>query len=557
MTTLEKMEESRTTIWWILLFLLSSVLAIYWNSLDYEFLPDYDDGPLILNDPAVVGGGIARAFTQFVFGLYHPITTLSFALDYWIWDGSAFGFRITNILLHTINSVLVYRLLLRVQWLKSIALPTALIFIVHPLHVESVTWISQRKDLLFSTFFLLSLLAYLNFLSSSGKRYFASSVLFFILSSLSKPTAVSLVLIIPLIHWASNEKSTKKILICNIPFALFGAPVIYLNYLAQAEVGLLRTLDQYPILIKIALPFYGIGYYAFSFIFPFQLSPKHFYPPVFLTSEWILTGFGLALVMLAFYMGWRRKSLAAGPVFYLLCLIPVLKIIPTGNDIVSDRYAYLPILGLVVIAFEIFQLSTKRSFILWIFTCVWVLILIPVSRKYTDVWSDEYSIWNHVVLKNPHHSVGYLERGRAYLRRGEIQHALSDLEKSRQTDPTNAIVYNQLGVAYQQGGSWQQAMQNYNSALAKDRDLAEAWANRGTLNFQTGEIQKALYDFKQALRLKPDNPDNHNNLGMVLAETGKISEARKHFQAALRINPALKTAKANIEHLNNLENTEH
>lgn len=532
----------------VLLLLVLWVLAIYTPSLSYNFLPDYDDGPLVLANRAVVSFLPLEAFTQFVFGLYHPLTTLSFAIDYLIWHDNALGFRITNLLLHVINSFLVFRLLKSLNVNQVYSVVAALIFLAHPLHVESVVWISERKDLLYSAFFLLGLLCFTTYLRAPSLYRYIALLVFFLLAGLSKPSAIAFVPVI-IAALIVVRRSWKVVFWVGwIPFLVLGVALGVVTIIAQYEAGFIRTSDQWSSIEMVVMWLYAVAYYPLSFVFPLFLSPKHFYPETLGFLHWALSLVGGLLIVASIVGSFFRKLWAFGLLFYLLAILPSLKLIPTGNDLVSDRYAYLPLLGciyaLIVVAT---MLAAKREILMYCFASACLLVLSGISFSYIQIWRSELTLWNSVAHKHPQHSIVFLERGRAYAGLGQWDNASLDLGKSLSIDPNNPLAYNSMGVVLQQRGKVKEAYISYVKAIGLDSNYAEAYANRGMLQWQLGNSAAALNDFNRALQLAPLNPDNHNNMGIAMAELGNNSTAANHFKEALRLQPNLQSARENLK----------
>ncbi|MBD77693.1 MAG: hypothetical protein CL840_01975 [Crocinitomicaceae bacterium] len=530
-------------------------VVIFFPSIQYDYLINYDDGPLIVNNPVVQNFDVPGMFSKFVFGLYHPITTLSFAIDNWLFNGMASGFHFSNILLHFINAILCYVLAFRLSKKELIAGIVMVLFVIHPMHVESVAWLSERKDLLYTLFFLIACISYLKSLDTEAKtKWSLITFTCFVLAALSKSAAVVFPLVILLIDYVRNQFSLPKSLIRIIPYVLVSLVIGYINILAQNSAGFIQSIPEYSLLERFLLFSYSSAYYVVSFVLPIDLSPKHFYPII--VDDYLHWTYYLSplFVMGFLVIAWKavnhnRKYLF--PIgFFVVTIVLVLKIIPTGNDLVSDRYSYLPYLGLCLLVGQLVDAYWKKSkiFLMGI-GAILMLVFTYSSYSYVSVWKNEISIWNWVINKNPHYTTGYAERGRNYLDRGKLNKALKDLNRAIELDSLNSIAFNHRGLSLASLNKPENAYNNFTRAISIDSNYASAYSNRGVLLSKYNRTEEGILDLKKAIELAPKDADHYNNLGIAYAQIQNWELAQINFEECLKLNPDHKDGNKNMNRL--------
>ena len=536
-------------------------LSIFWKTLDFPFLINYDDGPLIINNPAVLEFDISRMFSEFVFGLYHPITTLSFAIDYLVFNGNFAAFHFVNIFLHFLNGILCYTLVLKLSNKKIVAGISLLLFIIHPMHVESVVWLSERKDLLYSFFFLLACVTYIKSCEFKGfSKWSGITFLLFVLAVLSKSAAVVFPLVIILIDLSKNQFKFPKRILKVIPYLLVSILIGYVNILAQKSAGFITDMPNYSFLDRILMACYSSVYYLLNFFVPINVSPKHFYPimengdlsPIYYVAPFLL----LLSIFIAFKLVSKNRAFLFPIGFFILNIMLILKIIPTGNDIVSDRYSYLPYIGISMIVGllvdRFYSSKTKNIFIgSGIIIC---LTLAFLSFSYTKVWENETTLWTFVINKNPNHRTGYGERGRNYHDNSNYKKALIDLNKALKLDSNSSINYNQRGLTYSAIEKPDKAFSDYSEAIFLDSNYAEAYSNRGVLLSKYDRTKEGILDINKAILLNPKDADYYNNVGIAHAQLAQWKLAEYNFKKCLALHPRHSDAKFNLNRLNKMSN---
>lgn len=476
---------------WIAIFITFITFTAYFPALQNGFV-NWDDDVLVYknqNIRFIDYHFLGWAVTDIGTGLWHPFVWFNFAFDYAIWGLNPLGYHLSNTLLHVTNTLLVF--ILAVLFLrynkregsgKAIiaGFITSLFFGIHPLHVESVAWISGRKDVLFGLFFLLSLLTYLRYISSKTlkRHYYITSICLFAFALMSKPMAVTLPAILLLLDFypfkrlVLRENISIRVFLEKIPFLLLSILSSLITIHAQdlAKVfkpvylseRLFVAMDNYILyLIKIALPFNLAPFY------PYLGKTGHFY-----IGSLIL----FLLITFASYMSLkRRKVFFAGWFYYIITLIPVIGFFKIGNFATADRYAYLPSLSI----FFLVGLSIATSFnkhskpVIISFLILLTGILTYKTDRQITVWNDSISLWSHEIKLFPNAFMAYNNRGNAYSNAGNYQQAIKDYNRAVELNPRAAETYFNLGVVYSKVGQVKAARICYNIAAGFGLKQAE------------------------------------------------------------------------------------
>ena len=494
--------------------LLTAVAAIvcFLPALSGGFV--WDDAFYVSDNP-ILKMGLADAVraiaTSFVVGNYHPVTIASLALE-----AAALGlrpevFHATNLLLHAANAVLAGFLLQALGVRRIAAWAGAILWAVHPLRVESVAWISARKDLLYVLFFLLALLAYVRHAREDRPpgRAYAASLALFVASCLSKAMAVSLVPVLLLVDGLLGRRASARTLSEKIPFAAIALVVGGIALAAQRSAGATPDAPDHGLPARLAFAGYGLVFYLVKTVAPVGLSAFYPYPggPAGTVPPAVIAQAVAALALVAAAVRLRsHRWLAFGAGFYALTLAPVLQLVPVGAAVAADRYAYLPAIGL---SFVIAHAVGSRGAIAAV--AVVALALGGMTWARCAVWHDGLSLWNDVLAKHP----------------------------------GVAIAHQNRGVAREAAGDHRGAIADYDAALAAVPGYADAWANRGVAEASLGDRAASLRDLREAVRLDPTRPNFRFNLGLVLGDIGAWDDALAQLGEAIRLNPRFAEAHLN------------
>lgn len=527
-----------------LITILIVTLLVYFPSLSYDFYPNLDDGRLILNNETVTQFPInaKSIFTEFVYGLYHPATTFSFIIDYGIWGNNPLGFRIHNLLLHLLNSLLVFIFIKKLTHKFEISLLTTILFALHPLHIESVVWISERKDVLFTFWFLLAGISYQNHLKTNKTFWFICTYLFFILSLLSKATAVVFPLVLVLIDYYNDNNFSSKKIVAKSPFFLLSIIIGIVNIKAQNSIDFIQPISyQYNLIQLVTIPIYSLSYYITHFFAPIGLAAKHLYPRVIdgqINTAFYLGWFWFILLIFVAYRNRKNSLFIVGILFYLFTIGLTLKIIPTGNDIVSERYSYVPYIGLalafssIAIPYFINKLKLGLSALIGTTIILSLLSFIQISH-----WENEISIWSKVVQTEPELPLAYYERGNAYKDKLQFKKAIVDYDAAIKYSPEFYMAYIQRGLCYYFEKNNVQALTNFNVSIKLDSDNPEGYYNRGNLYLKLEKYELALLDIKKSINLNIQINETWLYKGIIEKNMNSFDAALKSFAHYLQLQP--------------------
>ena len=487
---------------------------------------------------------IKRMFTSFYAVNYMPLTILSYTIEYRFFKLNPHAYHTTNLLLHLFNCMLVFWLIYLLSGKELIGFIVALLFGIHPLHVESVAWISERKDVLYSAFFLGALISYLYYLKKNTSAwYYCLSIFLFILSLLSKAMAMTLPFVLPLFDYISYRKFTKNILLKKIPFfiaaALFGIIAIFTQPFRQ-EI-------TYTIFDRILFASYGVLFYINKLILPIKLSCFYPYPekvdgtfsPLFLFSPLLLA----ALIGTVFFLLRRRRKIIFGSIFFLITILPVLQLLPIGWAIAADRYTYIPSIGIFYIAGEgCYWLYKKKiqdyKTLKGIFSFILIVIIIMLSYSTfhrCQVWKDGVTLWSDVIKNYPTTAMAYNNRGSAYLNQGEFGKAISDYGHALKINPNHLIAFDNLLRAYWTMGMKNEAKTLYKKATETNPNYEGAYNNLGNVYWKIGKKDDAIALYKMVIEINPNNAEAHKSLALAYYYKREYSLAVYHLNRAIEL----------------------
>lgn len=540
----------------------------YFSALQNEFV-NWDDNVYVYENPTIRSidiGFFKWVFTAIVSSSWHPLTIFSLALDYKCWGLDPFGYHLTNIILHLLNTLLVFILteeLIKIKGkdnskagLKAtiVSTTTALLFGIHPLHVESVAWISERKDVLYAFFYLMAVLLYLKYAFSDSKKgkvkYYILCLFLFILSILSKPMAVTLPLIFlildfyPLGRIYGKNTKAKKVYIEKIPFFVMSLIASIITVYSQTDA--LRSLEEYPLSYRFIVSMYSYFFYIMKMIFPALLAPFYPYPnaSIIFSAHYLIT-FVIILGITIFSM-WnlnKKKLFAACWLYYIVTLLPVVGIIKVGDAAAADRYTYLPSVGMFLLAglgiatfFERVSIKTYKIVGVSIFLLLSV-ILIDKTVRQIAIWQDSMTLWTYQVMLYPDNALAYNHRGSALAKQGDLYRAMKDLNKAISLNPMHTDTYYNRGIVYNSLADFQHAISDFSMAIALNPLHTHAYYNRGVAYYKVNKYEEAILNFTKVILIDPGHIKAYNSRGITYASSGNHLAAINDFTTALRMNP--------------------
>jgi tetratricopeptide (TPR) repeat protein len=500
---------------------------------------------------------IGWAFRSGYAGNWHPLTWISLMLDVQLFGPGAAGLHAMNLLFHVANTVLLFITLqkfTRAFWRSAFV---AALFALHPLHMESVAWISERKDVLSAFFALLMLNAYGGHVKNSvafwTSRNYWLALLFFALGLMSKPMLVTIPFLLllldywPLRRWEINPVGDfypgfARLALEKVPFLLLSAVSCVVTFIVQRNYGAVQTLTSFSISERIANAFISYARYLGKTIWPENLAvyyphPGH-WPFVLVTLAGILIS-GLCVGVL--WVGRRIPFAVTGWFWFLGMMIPVIGLVQVGDQSMADRYTYLPLTGL----FIVFVWGAGALLMRWriskaVIGIMMVAVMAVLAARTTSQlhhWRDSESLLRHAIAVTGPNYLAQNNLGDDLLRKGKIVEAIPHFQTALAIQPNFAQACNNLGKASLQNGQLDVAILYFQKAFEIDSGYAEAHNNLAIVLAQKGQLDGAIAQFEKALAINPALIDTHRNLGVLLAQNGRIDEAIIHFQKILEVQP--------------------
>src|SRR5213594_1515420 len=532
-----------------------------------------DDNDNFLDNPYYRGLGWSQLRWMWTthLGHYIPLTWMTFGLDYLLWGMNPLGYHLTSLLLHAANAVVFFFVVRRIL---TRALPSpsergyalavsagfaALGFAIHPLRVESVAWVTERRDVLSGLFYLSAILIYLRACEREerGRGWYWLSVAVFGCALLSKSMVVNLPVVLVILDvyplrrlggavgWWSAP--ARRVYVEKIPFVLLAAAASAIALMAQLSHDTMVSVVQLSGLGRLAVSMYGVSFYLWKTVAPVNLSPLYELPPT--VNPWampFLLSYGLVLAITGIVLAFRRRvpGLPAAWVAYIVVLLPVLGIFQSGPQIAADRYTYLAGLGWAILGgagllscWRSSRRSKTGTPATWLLAGIALCVVVGLgvlTWNQVHVWHDSEKLWSHAVAIDPGSAVGQYSRGLVLAQQGKLTEAMEHYQTALRINPDYADAHNNVGDVLAEQGRLAEAIEHYRQALRIKPDDALSHTNWGVELAQQGKLAEAIDHFREALRIKPDDALAHTNLGLALTQQGKLAEAFEHFQQAGR-----------------------
>ncbi len=550
-----------------LILILLVTLAGFGPSLGGGFL-NWDDIDNLVTNPyfrVLDQDSAVWFFTTSSMGDYKPLTWLSYAFDYAFWQLNPVGYHLGNLLLHSLNGWLFYFCLLslivcfRLRAGSSRAFRIAVIFatlwfVLHPLRVESAAWITERKGLLSSSFFFLSLLSYLRYATARRGKifYYGVSLCAAFLAFFSKPLTVTLPILLFLLdlYPLRGRKSLSRAVLEKLPF-LAGAVLAGLLALrAQGRAGFLIPLEQFGAFDRLSLVARNLVFYLAKIAWPFRLLPIYPFPE---DSRPYLGSLAVLIALILLSIRYRRAGRGVGPfvfLWYLLAILPASGFFAAGQQVAADRFTYLPSFGpAVLITLGIASLarkSRKRSAEVSALAGILLALWTTQTRRQTGLWRDSLSLWSYAVAANPQSELAVVNLGNVYRDRGELSEAVVYYRRALELNPDYELAHNNLGLTLADQGKFAEAIEHYRLALKTNPRYARVYLNWGVALAGWGKPEEAKEYFRKSLRLSPEIIGAHYNLGTSLLDEGRLAEAVEEFEISLARQPYLEATYLNL-----------
>ena len=554
---------------WHLPFILVLTAIIYLPTLNAGFVnwddPDYIYDNYVIKDLS----HLTDFFTVPIQGNYHPITQISLALNYAVSGYEAWSYHLLNLVIHLVNCFLVYKLALLLSRNNSlIAFVTSLLFGIHPMHVESVAWVSERKDVLYTLFFLAGHITFTKYIDTGVKKEYWMTFLFLVLSLLSKPAAVIFPVSLFCIDILRNRALSLKLVTEKILFFIPALAMGLLTINAQKHIGATGEaffgLDS-----NILFGFYGIMMYFFKLILPIGQSAFYPFPPLNekLPMVYYIAPLFTMLLALITYLTWKKhKAVVFGISFYIVNLLLVLQVFSVGSAVIAERYTYVPYIGIFYIAGYLLNIFVHKN----IYQVAITIGLIFSVLAYLQVlkWKDGVVLWENVIRHQPSSRAynkradlfrdekqyakaieyyakaiqlnkadyeSFNNRANVYMELGKLDSAYIDYKNVLAIKPVYIVTYDNLGAMFARKNMFDSALYYLNKAIQLNPDYKPPYNNRAVCYINMQRFDESIKDWETLLRFDPDNPDILNSIGLCYRMLGKNNEALSYIDRALNI----------------------
>jgi Flp pilus assembly protein TadD len=555
----------------VCLFLVIATVAVYWQVRNHEFV-NFDDDRYVTENSHVQDGvtreSIIWAFTATDVANWHPLTWLSHMLDYQLYGMNPKGHHLTNVFFHLANTIFLFLIL---KWMTGAlwrSIFVAALFALHPLHVESVAWVAERKDVLSTFFWILTIWTYLRYVKRPAFNRYLLILFSLILGLMAKPMLVTLPFVLLLLdYWpldrfqlsqsGSAHPIKKQASLCatklraenfrllweKVPLFALAAISSIVTFLVQRSGGSVGDWDIYPAKIRMANALVSYVSYIGKMIWPHNLAI--FYPhPGQNLQLWQAAGAGLLLGLITMAVLRVTRShpyLMVGWLWYLGTLVPVIGLVQTGAQAMADRYTYVPLIGLfIMIAWGFSELVAKwRYQRIGLALAAGIVLAASMILTWTQLhhWKSTFKLFEHARNVTVDNYLAHNNLGIAYTRQGKIETAINHYTKAVQIKPNLPRSHNNLGNAYARQGRMNEAIAHYTVALQIKPDFAGAHNNLGNVLAEQGRNEEAIFHFSRAQQLQPDFAEASFNMGSVLARQGSMDEALAQLNRALELKP--------------------
>jgi tetratricopeptide (TPR) repeat protein len=543
---------------------------------NYEFV-NYDDPSYVTANYQIQSGitfeSIKSAFSDISTSNWHPLTIMSHMLDWQLFSDRAGGHHWTNLIIHIFNTILLFLLfniMTKAMWRSAFV---AALFAIHPLNVESVAWIAERKNVLSTFFLILTILFYVWYVKSPNWKRYLPVFICFVLGLMSKPMLVTLPFVLLLIdYWPLNRllidsqrddhleikelvrRNSHKIfnlVLEKVPLLFLSIISIYSTLHAARHMGTVSGFESIPLFKRISNAIVSYALYIKKLFWPTDLAV--FYP----ISDIPIWQFLIALLFLVsvtiFVCRYFRRYpyLFVGWFWYLGILVPVIGLIQVGSQSMADRYAYVPLIGIfIMMAWGmpqiLFRLQNGKLIAASV-ASAFILVITLATYMQVGTWKNNLTLFGHALNVDRRNYQAYSLLGLAMADKGDYEKAIYYEYMALKYNAKFYPAYNYAGTVLEKMGKLDEAINCYKKALQIDDKSIEANYNLGILLIEKNNFNESIFHFKKALEMTPDDSDIHNNLGVVLLKNGNSKEALAHFREALRLNPQGETVRKNIK----------
>ena len=556
----------------ICVFLALVTWVVFGQTLKHGFV-NFDDPKYVYQNPEVTRGlslhGIGWAFTHIHSRNWHPLTSISHMLDCQLYGLKAGGHHCTNVVLHTFGVVLLFLVLRETTGTLWCSAFVAALFAIHPLHVESVAWVSERKDVLSGVFFMLTLAAYVRYVRKPSLASYLLVALLFALGLISKPMLVTVPFVLLLLdywplkrftmqtvatnnsalfHWLNRLPTTSRLMLEKVPLLLLSVGSCLVTLVAQGHA--VGSLERLPLIPRAINAIMSCLSYIYQMLWPARLALFYPYPSGRLSIWPFVLAIGLLIAITAWALKLRnrRPYFITGWLWYLVMLVPVIGIVQVGSQAHADRYTYLPHIGLYLgVTWAVSELSASwrhRRVILAAVAGVTLIALTSRALAQTSYWKDSESLWSHAIAVTRNNAVAHRKLGNALFDKRQLDRAIFHFQECLkiyselgQGGSGAAFARNGLGNALLEKGLIADAISQYRKALEVISDYSDAEYNLGLALFREGRIDEAITHWQKTLSFDPGHADAHASLGHALLRKKLTGDAIAHYERSLQIAP--------------------
>lgn len=558
-----------------ILFIGVGVFAVYGQTIHFQFIYGFDDDLYIAQNERVQEGlnlsNIKWAFTTFYAANWHPVTWLSHMTDAQLFGMDSGKHHLTSIIVHLLNAALLYWVFRYLTGSFWSSLLVALLFAVHPLHVESVAQIAQRKDLVSTFFGVATIGTFAIYAKHSSYLYYVVAILLFLIGLMAKPMLVTIpVLLLLLDYWPLNRMSLKyeygsfrhvgaakrfsALVFEKTPFFILSCIFCVITIHAQGEGGAIRSLEAFPLMTRLSNATISTAMYLLKLIRPVNLT--YFYPYPTIIPAWKLTISlitVLGITVFAFRNANRRPYIIIGWLWFLIALLPVIGIVQVGGQSMADRYAYLPGIGIYIIIAWILKDIQKKSKKYARYFCgglsIWITILMTSTWIQVGFWKDSLTLFQHALQITDNNYVTHYNVGVMLYNNGKIEDARRHYSEAIRINPNYAKAHNNLGAILAETGRHEAAMGHYAKAIRLRPAFVDAYANMGASLAQQGKNKRAIEYFQRALEVNPESAAIYSNLAVAYYNSGNTNKAIESLKRAIQIEPQNEIARNNLRRI--------
>jgi len=538
-----------------------------------------DDTQYLVENPVVKelnAENIKTIFSEQFVGNYQPITMLSYMVEYTLWGLNPFGYHLMNLLFHLLGTLLVFHIIKKLSGNDLIAFITSLLFGIHPLHVESVAWIAERKDVLYGFYFLWALYLYILHTKQEKQfsKYFLFSLILFVFALLSKAQAVVLPVVFFAVDFLMKGKFTKKTILEKIPFFVLAVAFGLIAIKVQGKAGAMQTFQYFPFYERILFSCYAFMTYLHKLILPINLSCFYPYPETDDKINTVWVYLSPAVLLALSFIIWKYfrtyKVVLFGVAFFLITIALVLQLLPIGDALYADRYTYIPSIGLFFIASHYLAPHLKNKMIM-IIASAFLLFYCYLTFQRTKVWHDSITLYTDAIDNGYKAAIIYNNRGAVLADSTRNEEALKDftslvelkpkypngwrnkglvLQRMKKDDealiafseqikyhPEDYSNYLSRGTMYVQKNDFENAMKDFTKIIELQPKSGEGYYARSEAYGKSGKLSEALADINKAIEFSSDNGQSYNNRGIIYSMSGKFQEAVNDFTKSLELKP--------------------